>query len=126
MFGLLIAGNPMLTGEPVGGAFFNLILLGYGFPAVLAIVLALTTRDTRPMPYRWLAAATAIVLSLAYLTLQVRTLYPRAGADVRRAPPTPSSTPIRRSGSPSAWCCCSPASGCARSRRGLRRRWSPR
>ena len=37
--------NPMFTGEPVGGAFINLILLGYGIPAVLAIVLAMQTRD---------------------------------------------------------------------------------
>ncbi len=74
-FGLMFAANPLFTGEPVGGRFFNLILLGYGLPAVLAITLALTTRDHRPMPYRWVAAATAFVLSLTYLTLQVRTLY---------------------------------------------------
>jgi uncharacterized membrane protein len=67
--------NPMMTGERVGGTFFNLILLGYGFPAVLAIALALTTRDHRPMQYRWIAAATAFVLSVAYLTLQVRTFF---------------------------------------------------
>ena len=75
VFGLLLAVNPLHTGEPVGGVFFNLILLGYGFPAVLAIALALTTRDHRPMSYRWIAAATAFVLSIAYLTLEVRTLY---------------------------------------------------
>lgn len=74
-FGLLIAVNPLNTGEPIGGRFFNLILLGYGFPAILAIVLAMTTRDHRPMSYRWIAAATAFVLSMAYLTLQVRTFY---------------------------------------------------
>ena len=75
VLGLLLAANPLHTGEPVGGAFFNLVLLGYGFPAVLAIALALTTRDHRPMAYRWIAAATAFVLSLAYLTLEVRTLF---------------------------------------------------
>ena len=75
VFGLLIAVNPLTTGEPVGGRFFNLILLGYGFPAVLAIVLALTTRDHRPPSYRWVATSAAFVLSIAYLTLQVRTLY---------------------------------------------------
>ena len=32
----------------VGGPFINLILLGYGIPAVLAIALAMTTRGTRP------------------------------------------------------------------------------
>jgi uncharacterized membrane protein len=75
VFGLLIGGNPMVTGEPVGGAFFNLILLGYGLPAVLAIVLALITRHVRPHPYRVGAATIAIVLALAYLTLEVRTLH---------------------------------------------------
>jgi uncharacterized membrane protein len=75
VFGLLIAANPLHTGEPVGGMFFNLILLGYGLPAVLAITLALTTRGYRPLSYRWAAAALAFVLSIAYLTLQVRMLY---------------------------------------------------
>src|SRR5262249_24429875 len=37
VLGLGLAKNPLVTGEPVGGAFFNLILLGYGLPAVLAI-----------------------------------------------------------------------------------------
>ena len=32
--------------------FFNLILLGYGIPAVLAAVLALIARETRPLTYR--------------------------------------------------------------------------
>src|SRR5262249_25950441 len=39
IFGLGIGANPLVTGEPVGGLFLNLILLGYGLPAVLAIVL---------------------------------------------------------------------------------------
>ena len=73
--GLLLAHNPAFTREPVGGAFFNLILLGYGIPAVLAIVLALTTQATRPMSYRAIATVTAVVLALAYLTLQVRVLF---------------------------------------------------
>lgn len=67
--------NPLLTGRPIGGVLFNLVLLGYGIPAVLAIVLALVTRTTRPMLYRALAAATAVVLSILYLSLEVRRLY---------------------------------------------------
>jgi uncharacterized membrane protein len=62
-------------GRTLGGRFFNLILLGYGLPAVLAIILALTARTTRPMPYRAVAAATAVALSILYLTLEVRRLY---------------------------------------------------
>jgi uncharacterized membrane protein len=73
--GLWLTANPALTGEPVGGAFLNLVLLGYGIPAALAIALALTTRGRRPDYYRVLAAATAVLLMLLYLTLEVRTLY---------------------------------------------------
>jgi uncharacterized membrane protein len=73
--GLGLFRNPLLTGEPVGGPFFNLILLGYGLPAFLSIVLAIHAKDVRPMPYRVVAAATAVILALAYLSLEVRTLY---------------------------------------------------
>lgn len=73
--GLGILCNPMLTGENVGGAFFNFILLGYGFPAVLMGILARKLRATRERGIYLGAAVTAIVLMLAYLTLQVRTLY---------------------------------------------------
>ena len=66
---------PLLSGEPVGSGPFNLILLGYGIPAVLAIVLALMTREVRPHAYRVTAAAFAVLLMLSYLTLEVRTLY---------------------------------------------------
>ena len=63
--------NPLFTGDPVGGPVFNLILLGYGIPAVLAGALALITRDTGrwPTARRGLAA---VALALAYLTLEVR------------------------------------------------------
>jgi uncharacterized membrane protein len=75
VFGLLGFDNPLWSGESVGGVFLNLILLGYGLPAVLAIVLALTTHGSRPMPYRVIAAGTSLVLGLAYLTLEVVRLY---------------------------------------------------
>ena len=60
VLGLWMTLNPWLTGEPVGGAFFNLILLGYGLPAVLAIWLAMATRGVRPESYRVLAAGFAV------------------------------------------------------------------
>jgi uncharacterized membrane protein len=75
VLGLWMIVNPWFSGENVGGAFFNLILLGYGIPAVLAIWLAMATRGTRPESYRVIAAAFAVLLMLSYLTLQVRTLY---------------------------------------------------
>ena len=42
--GLGMIENPFFTGEPVGGRFVNLILLGYGLPAVLTAILALVSR----------------------------------------------------------------------------------
>ena len=75
VFGLGLVGNPMLWPRPVGGTFFNLILLGYAIPSVLAVVLALMTRELRPRGYSIVAAIVAVALALAYLTLEVRTLY---------------------------------------------------
>ncbi|MBI1204685.1 MAG: DUF2339 domain-containing protein [Rhodopseudomonas sp.] len=75
VFGLVGTVNPMVTGRPVGGLFFNLVLLGYGIPAILAAILALIARDTRPFAYRMIAATAAIGLSIAYLSLEIRTLY---------------------------------------------------
>jgi uncharacterized membrane protein len=83
-FGLFLAANPLVTDEPVGGVFLNLILLGYGLPAVLAIALALSARATRPMPYRAIAAAVSVILALAYLTLSVMRLY--HGSDLTSGP----------------------------------------
>ncbi|MCC6888219.1 MAG: DUF2339 domain-containing protein [Hyphomicrobiales bacterium] len=72
VFGLGIYANPMLRAENVGGAVFNLILLGYGLPAALAAALALVTRGRRPAPYSQVAAVVSVALALAYLSLQVR------------------------------------------------------
>ena len=73
--GLWLVENPLLSAEPVGSGFFNLVLLGYGIPAVLAIVLAMMTRDVRPHAYRVTAAGFAVLLMLSYLTLEVRMIY---------------------------------------------------
>ncbi len=75
VFGLFLFENPLLTAQPVGGPLFNLILLGYGLPAALAITLALIARTTRPMAYRAIAAATSVVLALAFLSLEVTRAY---------------------------------------------------
>ncbi len=72
VFGLGFAGNPMMQWSYVGGGFFNLILLGYGLPAVLAAALALVSRGHRPAAYSQTAAVVAVALALAYLSLQVR------------------------------------------------------
>jgi uncharacterized membrane protein len=67
--------NPLITGEPVGGVFFNTLLLGYGMPAVLMAILARKIRDTRPAVVYRIAAVTSIALALIYLTLEVRTIF---------------------------------------------------
>jgi uncharacterized membrane protein len=75
VFSLGASVDPLFTGEPVGGPFINLILLGYGLPAVLAGILALITRGNRPHWYSTTAAATALALALGYLSLEIRTLF---------------------------------------------------
>ena len=75
VFGLLVRENPMLTGDPVGGIFFNYVLLGYLIPAALAGVLARVIKSSRPKPFYLGAAITSIVLMLVYLTFEVRTIY---------------------------------------------------
>jgi uncharacterized membrane protein len=75
IFGLGLLGNPMLTGAPVGGVFFNWILLGYALPAILVAALGLVTRGLRPQGYSATAAIVAVALALAYFTFEVRTLY---------------------------------------------------
>jgi uncharacterized membrane protein len=73
--GLGIVANPLLTSESVGGPVINLVLLGYGLPAMLLAALAYVTHGTRPKWYRGTAAALALALALGYLTLEVGTLY---------------------------------------------------
>ena len=75
VLGLAFAENPVLTGEPVGRRYINLILLGYGLPAILAAVLAMVSSGARPQAYSALAAVTAVALALGYLSLEVRRVY---------------------------------------------------
>lgn len=72
---LLIRFNPVFRTEFIDAPLINLLLLSYGLPAVLAITLALAAKNTRPMAYRAVAAAGAIVLALTYLSLQIRRFY---------------------------------------------------
>jgi len=75
VLGLMVLENPLLTGAPVGGLFVNLILLGYGLPAILMAALALTVRGKRPPIYSTTYAVAAVGLALAYLSLTVTRLY---------------------------------------------------
>jgi uncharacterized membrane protein len=73
--GLFLLDNPLFNTTTVGGPVFNLILLGYGIPALLAGALALIARANRPLAYRYIAASAAVALALLYLTLEVRRIY---------------------------------------------------
>ena len=77
VFALMMVMEPRFHHTPVGGLFFNLILLGYGIPAVLAIALAMIARTTRPMPYRAIAAVTAVTLALVLSVARSTALLPR-------------------------------------------------
>jgi uncharacterized membrane protein len=74
-FGLLIVEMPMFTGDSVGGHVFNLILLGYALPAVLALLLSYAVAGNRPRAYANAIAGAALVLALVYVSLEVRRFY---------------------------------------------------
>ncbi|MBV8839473.1 MAG: DUF2339 domain-containing protein, partial [Alphaproteobacteria bacterium] len=75
VFGLLLIENPWIWSTDVGGLFINLNLLGFALPAALAATLGLITRPTRPEWYRTIAAITAVVLAIVYLSLEVARFY---------------------------------------------------
>jgi uncharacterized membrane protein len=71
----VIMTNPMLTGEEIGdGPFLAALFLGYLAPAIAAAVYALKLRDRGD----WQApigGAVALILTLAYVTLEVRSAF---------------------------------------------------
>jgi len=75
VLGLFMLDNPMLWRIDVGGAVFNLLLLGYALPAVLALLLSYAVAGHRPAAYGNAIAAAALILALGYVTLEIRRLY---------------------------------------------------
>ena len=75
LFGLLFLENPVIWREDVGGVFFNLVLLGYALPAVLALLLSYAVAGHRRPAYGNTIAAAALVLALTYVTFEIRRLY---------------------------------------------------
>ena len=75
VFGLLILETPILWPIDVGGGFFNLLLLGYALPAVLALLLSYAVAGRRPVGYANVIAAGALILALTYVTFEIRRLY---------------------------------------------------
>jgi uncharacterized membrane protein len=75
VFGLMLLENPMIWPINVGGVFINLLLLAYALPAVLALLLSYAAAGRRHRAYANTIAAAALVLALAYITVEIRRLY---------------------------------------------------
>jgi uncharacterized membrane protein len=75
VFGLLLLENPVFWPTDVGGAFINLLLLGYALPALLALLLSYAVAGRRRAAYANTIAAAALVLALTYVTFEIRRLY---------------------------------------------------
>jgi len=75
VLGLFMLDNPLFWHIDVGGTFFNLLLLGYALPALLALSLSYAVAGHRPSEYANTIAGAALVLALAYVTLEIRRLY---------------------------------------------------
>jgi uncharacterized membrane protein len=86
VFGLMMLETPILWPTDVGGVLFNLLLLGYAMPAVLALLLSYAVAGRRPASYANTIAAGALVLALTYVTFEIRRLY--HGPVLTRGPTT--------------------------------------
>jgi uncharacterized membrane protein len=86
VFGLMLLETPILWPTDVGGAFFNLLLLGYAMPAVLALLLSYAVAGRRRPAYANTIAAFALMLALTYVTFEIRRLY--HGPILSRGPTT--------------------------------------
>lgn len=75
LFGLLGLDNPTIWRIDVGGAVVNLLLLGYAVPAALMLTLSYLVAGRRARFYGHALAAGALVLALAYVTLEIRRIY---------------------------------------------------
>jgi uncharacterized membrane protein len=75
IFGLMLLETPMLWPTNVGGTFFNLLLLAYALPALLALLLSYAVAGRRVASYANVIAAGALILALTYVTFEIRRLY---------------------------------------------------
>jgi uncharacterized membrane protein len=75
VFGLLTLELPTITFIAIDGVFINQLLLGYALPAILALLLSYAVAGRRLPAYANTIAAGALLLALAYLTLEIRRIY---------------------------------------------------
>ncbi|HLI99779.1 MAG TPA: DUF2339 domain-containing protein, partial [Bradyrhizobium sp.] len=75
LVGLLFFDNPAIWHIAIDGEFINQLLLGYAAPAILALLLSYAVAGQRRAAYGNTIAASALVLALSYVTLEIRRLY---------------------------------------------------
>jgi uncharacterized membrane protein len=75
VFGLFMFEMPLFWRDDVGGLIWNQLLLAYALPSVLLLALSYTVAGRRAAAYANTLAGVALVLALAYVTLQVRRFF---------------------------------------------------
>ncbi|MFZ5735146.1 MAG: DUF2339 domain-containing protein [Pseudomonadota bacterium] len=75
VFGLFIIENPVFWYIEIRGLFWNELLLGYALPAVLALLLSYAVAGQRSPTYANTIASFALMLALAYVSLEVRRFF---------------------------------------------------
>ncbi|MGB3866939.1 MAG: DUF2339 domain-containing protein, partial [Xanthobacteraceae bacterium] len=75
VFGLFGLDNPMIWRIDVGGMVVNRLLLGYALPAVLMLLLSYVAAGRRHRVYVNALAGGALVLALAYVTMEIRRIF---------------------------------------------------
>ncbi len=76
LFGLGLFENPYLTDQAIeGGRIFNAIILSYGLPAVLAVLVARAADGVRPRWFVLGAWVEVLVLVFLLVTLETRRLF---------------------------------------------------
>ncbi|HEX7883900.1 MAG TPA: DUF2339 domain-containing protein, partial [Afipia sp.] len=75
LFGLFFIANPLIWSIEIAGTFINPLILGYALPAILALLLSYAVAGRRVAAYANTIAAGALVLALAWITLEIRHLY---------------------------------------------------
>lgn len=75
VFGLFVIENPVLWYIEIRGLFWNELLLGYALPALLALLLSHVVAGQRSPTYANTIASFALMLALAYISLEVRRFF---------------------------------------------------
>lgn len=73
--GLLLLENPLFWSIQIDGAVLNQLLLGYAAPALLALLLSYAVAGLRRPFYANGLAGLALLMGLAYVSLEIRRLY---------------------------------------------------